>query len=689
MLRSLLQVGEPGRIQFVPRVASKFSIMGGSLRRLLYLLLFVGSLSTHCVGDIVLVHGKQQYADEEETIQRLAGFYGVNLLTVEVGSRDSVDRAMHQFRNPGTLAILTSEEALSKLDKKQLQTALRRPKGLRIPMLVFGVQARGDPKQLQFWSGGAIRECVPLESNFRPKTLDVGNVEALTRALTGSELPAVASPECSMRFNPTAEIQAVLSVHGSGERIGAVLVRVKTDDAELFFVPQMEPFDKSWMGRPDSLSKAFSSLAPFVLFLSYAAGDYAWHSDGHYANLTIDDAWLTQPYGRLDYPALLAEMERHHFHTTIAFIPWNFDRSEPALIALFRAHPERFSICVHGNNHTHREFGDYAAHPLREQIADIKQGVARMERFRALTGIPYDRFMVFPHAVAPEETFGALKTYGFLGTANSSNVPVGASFPTDPTFLLRPSTVAYANLLSLSRYPTGGDIPGLEIAIQSFLGNPLLFHGHQDLFEKGIGAFNGFADLVNQVQPTTQWVSLGEIARHSHLVRRREDGGVDVRMFSNEMDLRNPSGGDAIFYIQREESLSSAIRSLTVDGAPAAFENSRGRLTLRLIVPARQVRTLRIVYQNDLDPARQDVRKGDVYAYVLRRVSDFRDLQLSRFSWGAAVTRAYYRHDWDSIELYLEGKWWAGVLCIGLAFAGLRYCRRRAGKRAVERAATN
>src|SRR5439155_4710009 len=154
--------------------------------------------------------------------------------------------------------------------------------------------------------------------------------------------------------------------------------------------------------------------------------------------------------------------------------------------------------------------------------------------FHTVTGIPYDRFMVFPHDVAPEGTFAALKTYDFLGTANLHNVPLGADFPADPAFFLRPYTVAYANLLSLSRYFVSGEIPRLEIAIQSFLGTPQLFFGHEGLFDNGIGAFNGVADLINHVQPDTQWTSLGEIARHSHLVRRRADGALDVWMFSNE-----------------------------------------------------------------------------------------------------------------------------------------------------------
>src|SRR6185437_8919915 len=109
--------------------------------------------------------------------------------------------------------------------------------------------------------------------------------------------------------------------------------------------------------------------------------------------------------------------------------PWNFNRSRPEVAALFRRTPERWSIALHGNNHTHREFGSYTVNPLQDQISGIRQAVARMERFRSITGISYDRFMIFPHAVAPIATFAELRRYNFLGTANSMNVPMGVRFP--------------------------------------------------------------------------------------------------------------------------------------------------------------------------------------------------------------------------------------------------------------------
>jgi hypothetical protein len=648
-------------------------------------LFFLVGLSRCFAGDVVLIHGKRLYPTEEEMVRNLADFYGLTLYAVDASSQNAVKSAMSRMRNPGTLAVLTSQDALSELDWKQVQAALRRPKGLGIPILVFGVAAREDANELKLWSGGALKGCTPLPNDFRPKRLEVGSVKALTRTLAGLELPAVNSATCSMQFEPAPTIQTLLTARGDGGANAAVLVRTQSKTAETFFVPQIESFDLSRLGNPSGLQKVFSSMAPFILFLSYAAGDYGWHLDGHYANLTIDDPWLTQPYGHLDYPALLVEMEKHDFHTTIAFIAWNFDRSEPDVVTLFRAHPERFSICVHGNNHDHQEFGDYAVNSLGDQIADIKQGIARMEQFRALTGVPYDRFMVFPHGVAPEETFAVLKRYDFLGTSNLVNVPLGATSPTDPAFMLRPYTVAYANFLSLSRHPAGAQLPRLEIAIQSFLGNPILLYGHEDLFVKGIGTFDAFADYVNQVQPDTHWTSLGEIARHSHLVRQREDGEFEVRMFSNEMDLKNPTDRDAAFYIKRQEDFSSAIRSLTIDGVPAAPERSGNMLALRLVIPARQVRKLRVAYQNDLDLPREDIRKSELRVHALRRISDFRDLYLSRFAWGRDIKKYYYRNGWNSIELHLEQKWWVFVTCVALAFVALRYRRLRTRKQAAKR----
>ena len=599
------------------------------LRRIALVLILALGSSLLCKADVVLFHTQRTNPAEEEVIRRVAGFYGMNIRAVDVTSSNARRRAMSEVRSRATLAVLISQEALPRLDRRSIQAALREAKGSPLPVLVFGLNDREAPRELKSWSGGAIRNCLPLEKGYNPKVLQAGKVHALTGPVTGWRLPAVAVPACKLDLQPMSRIETVLSTSGLDEQSDAgVLIRHRSPIEETFFVPQMNLVEYSWIGRQYALSKAFSSMAHYLLFFSYAQGDHAWHFDGHYANLTVDDPWLTQPFGNLDYKAVLAEMESHNFHTTIAFIPWNFDRSESDLVTVLRQHPDRFSVCLHGNNHTHQEFGEYAKNPLEQQIVYIRQGIARMERFRALTGIAYDRFMVFPHSVAPRPTFTALRKYGFLGTANSSNVPIGEQLPNDPTFLLRPCTTAYGGLLSLSRYAAGGDAPQLELVIQSFLGNPLLFYGHETLFENGAGSFNVLADFVNRIQPETRWTSLGGIARHSHLLRKRMDGDFDVRMLSSEMDLANPFGNNRKFYIQKARNSSPDIGSLAVDGAPATFEQSADGFLLQLVVPAHQTRKVRLAYLNDLDVSREDVRKRSLYAYALRTISDFRDLYL-------------------------------------------------------------
>jgi hypothetical protein len=408
--------------------------------------------------------------------------------------------------------------------------------------------------------------------------------------------------------------------------------------------------------------------------LSHAAGDYGWHSSGHYANFTIDDPWLIQPYGYLDYKNLLAEMEKHNFHTTVAFIPWNFDRSRPEVVELFKSHPDRYSTCVHGNNHAHREFGGYRTNPLPNQIADIKQGIARMERFTALTHIPYDRFMVFPHAVASEPTFAALSTYGFLGTANSSNIPLDKPFPNDPIFFLRPYTTNYAGFLSLYRYPAAGEVPHPEVAIHAFLGNPILFYDHSSLFSSGISAFDAHADFINHIQPDTKWTSLGEIARHSYLLRKRTDGDVEVLMLSREMELENSADTAQGFYVRRNDG-ARLSGTLTADGSSTLLGGSPEE---RIVIPAHQSRLLRMTYANDLDLAHEEVKSRNAYVYALRMISDLRDLYISKSSLGESFVKSYYRYRGDSAELFLERYCWMLVVFVIVGFAAVRYYRIRA-----------
>lgn len=628
---------------------------------------------------LVLLHGKQPYELEQQQIQALASFYGVGLVSVDTSSAGAVSQAVQRVAAPGTLAVLATEDALVGSDMRALRGTFERHGGASTPLLIFAITARGSADVLKTWSAGSVSQCVDTSDSAEPDTVHVEQKKDLAGVLAGMDFAAVTSPTCRLEGIgvPSATVLSSRWARGGSTPL---LAEVQTGSREVYFVPHMRQFDDSFMGKPSGMEKSFSSLAPFLFFLNHVVGEYGWHLDKHYANFTIDDPWLTEPYGALNYRGLLEQMEQHNFHTTIAFIPWNYNRSKADVVALFHAHPDRYSICIHGDNHIHREFDSYAENPLDVQAREIRQSVARMNRFHELTDVPYDRVMVFPHGVAPLDTFRALRAYGFLGTVNSLDVPLGEPFPANPEFLLRPYTTNYAGLLSMLRTSVAVPIPKADIAIQVFLGNPLLFYAHHDLFEHGMGAFNQIADTVNRMQPGTIWAGLGEIARHTYPIRRRMDGGYDVRMLSTEIDLSNSGDSEAVFHVEAPEGISPEA-SVTVNSASAAFEPDAGTSVLRLTIPPHQTRKIRIALNNGFDPGREDIRKRSLYAYALRRISDVRDMDLSRFSWGRVIVAAYYGDNAEAWELALERRWWLMLLCVALL--GVFYLRRRSRRRSA------
>src|SRR5579875_2046452 len=308
-------------------------------------LFFFALSSVTYSAEIVLIRNHNQEPDELQ-IGRLASFYGLNLQVFDLQARYASD-IPSVLKNPEVVAVLVSQDALGQLNRELFSSALPKRGTSSTPVLIFGIVAGSDKHQLELWSNGAIGGCNPLTDSIRTDSLAVGKLPAITDVLGGWQMPAFFSAACALSVTSTAGIDNVLSLEGRRE--APICVRVLKQNSALFFTTRLTPYEHSGRSNLQSVTNTFSALAPFIMFLSYAAGDYKWHLDGHYANLTIDDPWLTESYGYLNYSAVLAEMEQHNFHTTIAFVPWNFDRSDPRVIVLFREHPDRFSISVHGN----------------------------------------------------------------------------------------------------------------------------------------------------------------------------------------------------------------------------------------------------------------------------------------------------------------------------------------------------
>jgi hypothetical protein len=605
----------------------------------LFCSLLTASLS--CAADFVFIRSPKTSALELERLKTAADFYGLNLIVVAANSPSETFEIDKVVQRKETVGVAVAEDALVAVNRNTLLRSLEHSQGGNVPLLILGVGQDADPALLKAWSDGAISGYRHLKNLVHPE-YTFGRVNSFTWQLSEQRIPRSVRDVYFLVLGVDAPAQRIVSLQDE-QQIFPLFVETTVQQRKVFIASTMPSVGSSTeeMGTVN----VFLRIAPEMMFVKYCAGERGWHVLHHYANFTIDDPWLRQPYGYVDYKSLLEEMQRHDFHTTIAFIPWNYNRSEPAVVSLFRDHPDRFSIAIHGNNHDHKEFTSYESKPLAVQIGDLKQSLARMEKFRELTGIQYDKVMVFPHSIAPKDTLAALKTYNYLATANSSNVPQGAAKPTDALFELRKVTMLFAGFPSFGRYPVAVPVATEYIAINDFLDNPLLFYAHSDFFARGSNAFDAVADKVNGIEPDTDWRSLGDMARHLYLVRLKEDSTYEVLAFSNGISLDNTSGRDSIFYLRKQESGPQIIKSVEVDGQSFPYRLQDGYLTLSLKILKGKSRYVNIQYQNDLDLAAIDVSHVSYVAYVLRLGSDFRDVYLAKSKTGLAIIGFYNDHD--------------------------------------------
>ena len=638
--------------------ASSLFAMGGLIRpcwpALVSLFLCIVPWSSCAAADLLVIASGSTSDNTIENSRNLhiaAEYYGVTIDVVHIRTKSDIQRALERMTDRRVFGVAIPADVLPEFNESRVFAAVRRA-AAAIPLFVNGVNARTNALTLQSWSRGAIRQCSP-PTQVQSESLLLGSTKSVLHQLAGLTIPAANSPACVFVVGGDLPSET-LAAYGTVE--SATFVRMKTGPQELFLAADSGRRDlpnarsATELLRNAEFFRNFSQLLPSMVFVRYAAGESGWHAPAHYANLTVDDVWLRQPYGHLDFQSLLGEMGKHNFHTTLAFIPWNFDRSEPKAIAIIGKHPDRYSICIHGDNHDHEEFflpdgdGRFKALPDAEQAARVKQAVARMERFRILTGIPYDRFMIFPHEMFPAVTLRFMKSYNYVGMANATLTPLEGQQPDDARFFLNATTTSFENFPSTRRYSAERlNAPENLIAVAAFLEHPLLFYAHHAYFANGAKAFNSTAEFINRIDPAVNWTGLGNIAQRLYKIRRRPDNDFDLWTMTADLRLRNASIREETYHVIKDENFADPIRQVSVNGQPITYNRRGNTLTLVLKVPAGQERHVQIEYGGGLNVSAIDVSKPSWRINSLRRISDFRDLVLSKSILGDKLVAFYYR----------------------------------------------
>lgn len=207
-----------------------------------------------------------------------------------------------------------------------------------------------------------------------------------------------------------------------------------------------------------------------------------------HACIIIDDPLLRENYGFLNYRVLLNMMDKHNFFTTIAFIPVNYSRTDKKIAALFQERADRFSICVHGCDHTGGEFANTDFNHLDSKV---RLATARMVEHEKQTGIPFDRVMVFPQGQFSNIAMDVLRKHKYLAALNTDPIPVDQALSSDFPFFLRYKP---------------------EDVIDSVCG-PIFIVLHHDYFKSGYGQLTDFVDALNAKGKNIKWSSVGGVIR--------------------------------------------------------------------------------------------------------------------------------------------------------------------------------
>jgi hypothetical protein len=284
---------------------------------------------------------------------------------------------------------------------------------------------------------------------------------------------------------------------------------------------------------PLKAADSFSSLVVPLMFLKSVFGDACWHPASSQACLTIDDPLLAPQYGFLNYQALVDTFKEERFWASVAFIPWNRRRTRRETGELVKASSSRLSLCVHGCDHTSAEFGSSSVDHLDNLV---RLATARMREHREITGIDFDRVMIFPQGVFSQAAMNALEKNNYIAAVNSDLTPPGSG-DLKIRELIQPVLTAYGFPLFHRRSARRLE----DFALDLFLGQPAVIGAHHDSFKEGYGYLRDFVSRMNTLDDI-RWDSVGNVVQRASWLRQTAEGVAVMACTKGCSDLPGQPG---------------------------------------------------------------------------------------------------------------------------------------------------
>ena len=364
------------------------------------------------------------------------------------------------------------------------------------------------------------------------------------------------------------------------------------------------------------------SAVPVVSYIRWAFTHSSWNSPEASACLVIDDPLLRTRYGFLRFRELLALMKELRFSTSIAFIPWNWRRSDPKVVQLFKDNPDNYSLCVHGCDHTAGEFGTSSQQQLRTIASKARR---RMSLHEQRTGIRHDPVMVFPQGIFSEQAILELKHAGFNAVVNTevhSNLLNGRRLRISDVWDV--AVMSYGDFpIYTRRYPSQDTE---NFAFDLLLGKPCLVVIHHDFFSNGYARLAQFIRQLNALKVPLTWRRLGEVVSRGYRQRELSSDCVEIEMYGSELLIENRSDRAMSYFVRRREREPQRIASLYAGSCRLPWNAAGDHIEFKVDLASGESALLKLVFKAAEDVAHERQNFAHSAKIVLRRyLSEARD----------------------------------------------------------------
>lgn len=480
----------------------------------------------------------------------------------------------------------------------------------------------GSPEEseiLQELTGGSVTALLPLKEGVRVYGVDLDC--PLTKQRFRGKNFSIREKSKSMCFLFCGESKGVNVLMTADGLPFYLWLMIGKSRLFLAGFSQVENIDYP-VRRETPLFSFVPSLVPAIMFLREAFREECWHNPFPKACFIIDDPSLKMDYGFLNYQNLLKILKQKEMTASIAFIPWNWRKTRKEVAGLFLANPERYSLAIHGCDHTWAEFGGSNGNAL---LKKSNEAILRMEKHREVAKIPFDRIMVFPQGIFSARAMEALESAGYCAAVNSTPYPVEASEePLALSDLLDGAILKYSNFpLFVRRYPQDSALTAFEI----FLGKPALLVEHHGYFRQGYAGMSQVADELSDSQSKLKWANLEAICCEACLMRRSQKGEIHIRFYTNRFRVQNNSNRPGKYLLFRRNSLKNPAIAVKVNGRSSEFDIGTDLISIPLMLQPGETGEIRVENRKSSAGLRtgQASSHGGFKILLRRTLSEFRD----------------------------------------------------------------